>query len=88
MSANLKKLNRSEKIKIAERHLQKYVTELKIHFDFSDFQIIQLLEQSSKNFQTISRNKLKEYFFNIILRKKKHKLLKILNLLSFSICCQ
>ncbi|MCR5262179.1 MAG: hypothetical protein K6C94_10150 [Candidatus Gastranaerophilales bacterium] len=69
MSANLKKLNKSEKMKLAEKHLQKYVSELKIHFDFSDFQVVKLLEQSSKTFQTIGKNKIKEYFLNL-LRKR------------------
>lgn len=48
MLNDLKTLNKPERMKLAEKHLGKYISELKRHFDFSDFQLISLLENSSK----------------------------------------
>lgn len=48
MSSELKALSKSEKLKYAEKHLNKYISELKRHFDFSDFQTIKLLENVSQ----------------------------------------
>lgn len=48
MLNNLKAINKPEKMKLAEKYLGKYISELKRHFDFSDFQLISLLENSSK----------------------------------------
>lgn len=49
MPSDLKFLNGTEKIKLAEKHLDKFLLEIKRHFDFSDFQIIHLLDKSSSN---------------------------------------
>ncbi len=48
MLYDLKTLNKPDRMKLAEKHLGKYISELKRHFDFSDFQLISLLENSSK----------------------------------------
>ena len=41
----------SEKEKRAEKHLNKFVTEIQRHFDFSDFQIAKLLYNVSLKFK-------------------------------------
>lgn len=51
MSFEIKPLSKSDKIKYAEKHLGKFILELKRHFGFSDFQIIKLLEGTSKKFK-------------------------------------
>jgi len=49
---DLSTLNRfSEKEKRAEKHLNKFVTEIKRHYDFSDFQIGKLLYNTSLKFR-------------------------------------
>lgn len=66
MPANLKNLNKSEKMRMAEKHLQKYVAELKRHFDFSDFQLIKLLEKTSVNIKNIKKDNLKLFLLKLI----------------------
>ena len=41
----------SEKEKRAEKHLNKFITEIQRHFDFSDFQIAKLLYNTSLKFR-------------------------------------
>lgn len=51
MSFEVKPLSKSDKVRYAEKHLGKYLLELKRHFEFSDFQIVKLLDNTSKNFR-------------------------------------
>lgn len=70
MLYDLKTLNKPDRMKIAEKHLSKYISELKRHFDFSDFQLISLLENSSKKMKK-KRNLLPFNFnFKFFQRKK------------------
>lgn len=67
---DLKTLNKSDKMKIAEKHLGKYISELKRHFEFSDFQLISLLENLSVKMRK-NRNLLHfSLRFNFFQRKK------------------
>lgn len=68
MYSELKALKKTDKIKLAEKHLGKYICELQRHFEFSDFQLITLLEYSM---QKIRKNR-QENFLN--------KISKILNI--------
>ena len=68
MSANLKSLSKQEKFKQAEKHLQKYLSEIKRHVDFSDFQIVNLLDKASKKYRKINNSRIKLMFLNIFLK--------------------
>ena len=76
MSSELKAFKKAEKMKIAQIHLCKYVNELKRHFEFSDFQVIKLLENSAQKMknnckkQIISRFLSVFSFTNLIEKKK------------------
>lgn len=70
MLYDLKTLNKPDRMKLAEKHLGKYISELKRHFDFSDFQLISLLETASKKMRK-NRNLL-SFPFNLKFFKKKH----------------
>lgn len=70
MSSKLKTLNKSEKLKIAEKHLVKYLLEIKRHFNLSDFQILRLLDSSSRNIKKNQQTLLVSELFNIFTIKK------------------
>lgn len=70
MLYDLKTLNKPDRMKLAEKHLGKYISELKRHFEFSDFQLISLLETASKKMRK-NRNLL-PFPFNLKIFKKKH----------------
>lgn len=57
-------LKKPEKMKIAEKHLCKYLSEIKTHFGFSDFQIAKLLDNSSKKIKKKQKETLKINFLN------------------------
>ena len=74
MSSDLKSLSKSDKLKLAEKHLSKFLTEIQRHFDFSDFQILNLLEKSSVNMKkTYKDNFLKKIFTKLSKQAKKTK---------------
>jgi hypothetical protein len=52
----LKTFEKTEKINIAEKHLFKFLIEVKRHYDFSDTQILILLEKSLKKMQKNKKN--------------------------------
>lgn len=70
MSSELKTLSKSEKLKLAEKHLAKYLLEIKRHFNFSDFQILRLLDSSSKSIKKNRQTFLVSGMFNIFTVKK------------------
>ncbi len=66
---DLKTLSKPDKMKIAEKHLGKYVSELKRHFEFSDFQLIILLENLAAKMRK-NRNILSLPFMLKIFKKR------------------
>ena len=48
MLNDLKTLNKPERMKLAEKHLGKYISELKRHFDFSDDFILFVKESNQE----------------------------------------
>lgn len=66
---DLNTLTKPQKIIAAEKHLLKYLEELKRHFGFSDFQLIKLLEKSSSKIKQTKKEKIKSSFFAIFLKK-------------------
>lgn len=66
MPVDFKKMNNYEKMELAQKHLSKFAGEIKRHFDFSDFQIIQLFENTSKNFRETRKNDIKNFFKNFL----------------------
>lgn len=73
MASELKTLSKSEKLKLAEKHLAKYLLEIKRHFNFSDFQILRLLDCSSRNIKKNRQTFLVSEMFNIFTIKKSIK---------------
>ena len=69
MATDFKTLKKSEKYKYAEKHLQKYLSELKRHFDFSEFQVVHLLDIVTQNL----KKKYTENCYSKILRLFFHK---------------
>ncbi len=67
MNSDLK--TKPQKLKLAEKHLLKYLEELKRHFDFSDFQVIKLLEKSSAKIRQAKKEKI-SLFSVFFIRKK------------------
>ena len=59
MSFELKTLTKSEKFKRAEKYLNKYILEIKRHFDLSDFQTFNLLQKVS---HSLKKNNKKNFF--------------------------
>ena len=66
MSFELKALTKSEKFKRAEKYLNKYILEIKRHFDLSDFQTFNLLQNVSHSLKKNNKkNFLKKLWINI-----------------------
>ena len=59
-----------EKRQKAQRHLQRYLEELKIHFDFDNPHIIEILEKEVKNIKEKNNLNLWTNFINRIKNKK------------------
>ena len=66
---DLNTLNKPQKIIAAEKHLLKYLEELKRHFDFSDYQVIKLIEKSSEKIKQAKKEKIKSSLFAKFLKK-------------------
>ena len=66
---DLNTLKKPQKIIVAEKHLLKYLEELKRHFGFSDFQIIKLLEKSSSKIKQTKKEKIKSSLFAMFFKK-------------------
>ena len=65
MSSELKAFKKPQKMKIAQNHLCKYVGELKRHFEFSDFQVIKLLENSTQQMKDNCKEQIISRFLSI-----------------------
>ncbi len=57
MSVQFKSLHNSENLKLAKKHLYKYIFELKRHFDISDFQTFNLLVNVAQDFKKNNKQK-------------------------------
>ncbi len=76
MASDLKSLSKSDKLKLAEKHLSKFLSEIKRHFDFSDFQILHLLENSSSNMKKAYKDNFFRIFFTKFAKKTTKKTVK------------
>lgn len=70
MNTDLKTLSKSEKFNQAEKHLKKYLFELKRHFGFSDLQLLKLLEISSSSFKRQYKDSCYSKILNLFSYKK------------------
>lgn len=66
MPSQFKSLTNKEKMEYAEKYLDNFIIELKRHFNFSDLQIIKILENSSQKIKKIKMNQLKFFILKFL----------------------
>ncbi|MBQ2644733.1 hypothetical protein IJG14_04070 [bacterium] len=66
MPSQFKSLTNKEKMEYAEKYLANFIIEHKRHFNFSDLQIIKILENSSQKIKKIKMNQLKFFILKFL----------------------